>query len=152
MWSPSTETAEGQLFDGMSWSTRIQGFLLFTVLGMFASMMSWVALGLGQEWKYSVLMSLGNIMSICSTALLMGPRRQFESMFDDTRRTATVSYLGLLVATMFVAFTTHSAVLCSLMCCAQYGALVWYSLSYVPYGRETLLNCFRGCGGVLLNS
>jgi hypothetical protein len=27
--------------------------------------------------------------------------------------------------------------LCGLL---QYAALVWYSLSYVPYGRETLVN------------
>lgn len=139
------EPEEGQWFEGMSWTTRIQGFLIFAVLGLFASVMSWAALGMGSYWKYAVLMSLGNVMSVCATVLLMGPQRQLKMMFDPVRRTATMVYIGLLVGTIVAAFTWHSAVLCASLCFAQYLALIWYSLSYIPYGRDMALGCLKGC-------
>jgi len=38
------------------------------------------------------------------------------------------------------AFTIKSRLLCLLCIAVQYSALLWYSLSYVPYGREMLIS------------
>lgn len=141
--SPLTGTTEeGQWFQGMSWTTRLQGFVLFTALGMFASFMGWIALSTGYMWKYSVLTTLGQVLSCLSTVLLMGPQKQLESMFDPVRRDATYLYLASMILTIFVAFSTQSAVLCALCGIAQYVALIWYSLSFIPYGREMAKSCF----------
>ena len=148
---PSGEDGEGQLFSGMSWSTRIQGCILFSVLGFFSSIMGWVALSSGSFWKYSVLSTLGNVMSLFSTIFLMGPMRQCKLMFDPIRRSVTLAYLGAMVLTVLVAVSFRSATLCAMCGMLQYAALFWYSLSYVPYGREIVGNCFGSCSRMVLN-
>ncbi|KEG12559.1 SFT2 domain containing 2 [Trypanosoma grayi] len=128
-----------QWFQGLSWSSRIQGYLLFTALGFFSSAMGWVALGIGYYWKYSVLSTLGSAMSLASTLIIMGPHAQLQYMCDEYRRTSSMLYIGSLLLTFVVAFTLKSAVLCLICGLLQYACLIWYSLSYVPYGREAVL-------------
>jgi hypothetical protein len=142
---------EGQWFVGMSWTTRIQAFLMFTALSMFSSFMGWVALGMGYMWKYSVLTTLGELMSICSTLVLMGPRAQLKNMFDEKRKIATIVYLSTMVLTACVAILTRSIVLCALCGIVQYAALAWYSLSYIPYGREMVTACLLRCLKISMN-
>lgn len=132
---------EAACFPEMSLSTRVQGFVLFAILGFFSNSLAWVSLSAGFFWKYAVLMSLGNIMSLCSTMLLMGPRRQAKAMFDETRRVSTIIYLLCLFLTLTVSFTFRSAILCALCCFIQYAAFAWYSLSYIPYGRQVVSAC-----------
>lgn len=148
----SEAAADGQLFEGMTWATRIQGYVLFTVLGMFASFMGWVAISTGYLWKYSVLTTLGQTMSLFSTIFLMGPQKQIANMFDPTRRSATLLYLATMVLTLVVAVTFKSPFLCILCGILQFAALVWYSLSYVPYGREMVKGLFGGCSRVVMNA
>lgn len=152
-WSQVDEekpATDEQLFGDMSWTARLQGFCLFQVLGFFANCLSWLSLSVGNYSKYAVLMTLGSCMSLLSTTLLMGPRRQCQSMFDETRWGATMMYLGAMVCTVVAAFAFHSAVLSAFLCLLQYCALVWYSLSYVPYGREMLKSCLFGCGRMVV--
>ncbi|KAH9577653.1 Vesicle transport protein [Trypanosoma melophagium] len=132
------EENDDQWFQGMSWSSRIQGFLLFTVLGFFSSVMGWIALGMGYYWKYSVLSTLGALMSLASTFIIMGPIAQLHYMFDDYRRTSSILYIGSLFLSLIIAVVYKSALLCGLCGLFQYGCLVWYSLSYVPYGQEAI--------------
>jgi hypothetical protein len=113
--------------------------------------MGWIALSTGGFWKYSVLSTLGNIMSLLSTIFLVGPARQCTMMFDPVRRSVTFSYLCAMVLTVFVAVAFRSATLCALCGILQYSALFWYQLSYVPYGREVVGNCFASCAKMMLN-
>lgn len=130
----------GQLFKELTWTQRMQGFLLLLSMALFTTLMSWCALGMASYWKYSVLTSLGSILSTLSTIVLMGPSTQLAYMFDEYRFNATVMYIGSLFLAFFVAIIFQSLPLCILCGVIQYMALVWYSLSYVPYGRETLVN------------
>ncbi|EAN93080.1 hypothetical protein C3747_97g273 [Trypanosoma cruzi] len=130
--------SDEQCFQGLSWSSRIQGYVLFTALGFFSSFMGWVSLGIGYYWKYSVLSTLGSLMSLASTFILMGPRAQLNYMFDEYRRTSSLLYISSLIITWIVAIAYKSALLCSLCGLLQYGCLIWYSLSYVPYGQEAV--------------
>jgi hypothetical protein len=141
---------EDQWFHDMSWSTRVQGFILFVALGFVASFLSWVALSTGSYTKYAALCTMGNIMSLFATTLLMGPRRQCKLMFDPTRVNATGVYLAMIVLTLMAAFIVKSAPLCALCSLGQYLSLLWYSLSYVPYGREMAMGCLGGCSRVLV--
>jgi hypothetical protein len=142
---------EEQWFHDLSWTSRIQGFLLFLSLGFVASTLSWVALSTGSYTKYTSLSTLGNIMSLFATTVLMGPRRQCRSMFDPSRQQATSIYLGAIAATLIAAFVVGSPVLCALCSFVQYLALFWYSLSYVPYGHEMALSCLGGCSRMIVS-
>ena len=149
--SPTAASDNDQLFPTMSFNTRMQGFVLFAALGLFANFMSWIALGLGNYTKYSVLMTMGNIMSLGATTLLMGPKRQCTAMFDDSRRIATCVYIGSMILTFLAAFVAKSAVLCAMCCVAQYLAFIWYCLSYIPYGRDMARSCLGSCSRVIIS-
>ncbi|AYU79334.1 Got1/Sft2-like family [Leishmania donovani] len=129
-----------QFFKDLTWTQRIQGFCVLMSLALFSTLMSWFALGMGSYWKYSMLSSLGSFLSMLSTVILMGPSAQLAYMFDEYRFNATVLYIGSMFFAFFVAVIFKSVLLCFLCGVLQYSALVWYSLSYVPYGRETLVN------------
>ncbi|EPY29584.1 hypothetical protein STCU_00506 [Strigomonas culicis] len=130
---------QDQLLKGLSWRQRMEGFLIFFSLGAFATVLSYIALYTGRYWKYTVLSTLGSIMSLCSTTIVMGPEAQKRYMFDEYRRTASCLYLVSLFLTLIFAFVFKSVFICLLCGIFQYGCLIWYSLSYVPYGRETVL-------------
>ncbi|KAG5502732.1 hypothetical protein JKF63_04499 [Porcisia hertigi] len=128
------------LIPNLTWTQRIQGFCVLMSLALFSTMMSWFALGMGSYWKYTALSALGSALSMLSTIILMGPSAQLAYMFDEYRFNATVLYIGALLLSFLVAVVFKSVLLCLLCGVLQYSALVWYSLSYVPYGQETLMN------------
>eukprot|EP01062_Namystynia_karyoxenos_P056945 TRINITY_DN47889_c0_g1_i1.p3 TRINITY_DN47889_c0_g1~~TRINITY_DN47889_c0_g1_i1.p3 ORF type:complete len:187 (+),score=64.83 TRINITY_DN47889_c0_g1_i1:77-562(+) len=130
----------------MTWSDRIKGFIACCAAGFLCSILSWVTLALGKYVKYSVLMTMGNLISLASSGFLVGPTKQFANMFDEKRRVATSVYIATLIGTMIAAFAVGSAILAILCCGAQYAALIWYCASYIPYGREMLLGCVKGAG------
>lgn len=130
----------GQIFKDLTWTQRMQGFLVLLSMALFTTLMSWFALGMSSYWKYSVLSTLGSFLSMLSTIVLMGPSTQLAYMFDEYRFNASVMYIGSLFLAFFVAIIFQSVLLCILCGIIQYMALIWYSLSYVPYGRETLVN------------
>ena len=77
-----------------------------------------------------------------------------KKMWAETRRTATIAYLGSLFLTLFVAFVPGipgpvSLYLLLLMIC-QYISITWYCLSYIPYARETVLGFLQRRLGTLM--
>lgn len=68
-------------------------------------------------------------------------------MFDERRRLTAITYLSCLVGTLVVVFVPlpsglRLTILLSLLI-TQCGASFWYSLSYVPFGRRTVLNVIK---------
>lgn len=87
--------------------------------------------------------TVGNIISLCGSLFLCGPVAQLKKMWAETRRAATIAYLGSLFLTLVVTFVPgvpgpKGLYLLLLMLC-QYVAIFWYCLSYIPYARETVL-------------
>lgn len=134
------ESESDQLFKGLTMTQRIEGYLLFTAIALFSSLMSWFAMGMGNYWKYTFLSSFGTLLSLTSTFFLMGPQSQLEYMMDEHRRTASLLYVGSIFLCLFTALAFHSFFLCAVTTLIQYGCLVWYSLTYIPYGREVVLS------------
>jgi len=69
-------------------------------------------------------------------------------MFAETRRVATAVYLTLIVVTLSVgvAYEGDGKLALVLICVfAQFLALCWYTLSYIPFARTMVLNCFQSC-------
>jgi Got1/Sft2-like family len=68
-------------------------------------------------------------------------------MFDEKRRTTSIVYLSCLGATLAIVFVPlqWAIKLASLitLLLTQCAANVWYSLSYIPYGRKTALNIIK---------
>jgi hypothetical protein len=68
-------------------------------------------------------------------------------MFDDKRRTTSIVYLSCLAANLTTIFLPLPGplklILLLLLMMTQLCASIWYSLSYIPYGRRTASRCLK---------
>lgn len=90
--------------------------------------------------------TLGNILSLCGTLFLTGPRSQMQRMFHPSRKISSVMYLGSLGITFFLLLTPHffgRGFLLLLLLLSQYASITWYSLTYIPFARDILKSCCR---------
>ncbi|KAI9173222.1 hypothetical protein H9P43_007353 [Blastocladiella emersonii ATCC 22665] len=119
---------------------RLIGFGVCFVVGLLISFLSFLSVATGNIIGFAILYTFGNVTSLMSTSFLTGPAKQLKGMFDTKRRIASIVYLGALVTTLVVAFTTKSAGLCLIFCLIQFLALFWYSASYIPFARDIIKN------------
>lgn len=73
-------------------------------------------------------------------------------MFDEKRRLTSIVYLSCLGSTMLIVFLPLPGPLklitLLLLMTTQFSASIWYTLSYVPYGRRTLLRFLKNMLGL----
>ncbi|OIW15929.1 hypothetical protein TanjilG_04464, partial [Lupinus angustifolius] len=86
--------------------------------------------------KFALLFTFGNLLAVGSTAFLLGPTKQYRMMFDSVRIFATAIYLGCVVIALICALWIHSKLLTIIAIITEIGALIWYSLSYIPFARR----------------
>ncbi|CAE8741741.1 unnamed protein product, partial [Polarella glacialis] len=99
--------------------------------------------------RFAVLYSLGNLTALAGTLFLAGPSRQCRRMGKQRRWVASLSFLVSLALSLLVAlacgdFHGRTLVLLALVF-VQWLALVWYTLSYIPFGRRMTLEALRRC-------
>jgi hypothetical protein len=97
----------------------------------------------GSPEKFAVPFSFGAVLSLLSTMFLMGPCNQVKKMFEPSRIVVTCVYLSSIVVTLIVAFVSASVWLVLLCVCVQMLSLMWYALSFIPYGREAVTGCCK---------
>ena len=135
----------------LSWEQRIFGFSCSFCLGVLLGIYSTfevTSLINGNPSAFAVPYALGAITTLLSTMFLMNPISQLKRMFHAKRRTATIVYLSSIILTLIFAYGTYSTILVLLSVCVQFCALLWYSLSYIPYGRETVMSCCKKSVGL----
>ncbi|KAL4213222.1 Got1/Sft2-like family-domain-containing protein [Rhizopus microsporus] len=130
---------------GLSKTQRLYAFGISFVIGAIISILSTLLLLTMNTTGFAILYSIGNIVSILSLTFIIGLKKQFKTMFAPVRFWATVIYLTLLVLTLVLSITIHNLALSLVLVIVQFGALVWYSASYIPYGREIIRRFFGSC-------
>ncbi|XP_062153981.1 uncharacterized protein LOC133862225 [Alnus glutinosa] len=125
---------ESDGFCSLSPMQRIYGFAAFLVAGLACMLLSLIVFA--KPIKFAVLFTFGNVLAVGSTALLIGPGQQMRMMFDSTRVYATAIYLGCVVIALICALWIHNKILTILAIIIEFCALVWYSLSYIPFARR----------------
>ncbi|XP_009760307.1 uncharacterized protein LOC107818743 isoform X2 [Nicotiana tabacum] len=73
-------------------------------------------------------------------AFLIGPVQQISMMMDPVRVYATAVYVGCVVLALICALLIHSKILTLLAIICEICALIWYSLSYIPFARRMVSN------------
>ncbi|UJR10311.1 hypothetical protein I4U23_014517 [Adineta vaga] len=130
---------------GLSWNTRLKGFgiclLVGSVLGIVAVIVYFAG---GNLSGFAILYSFAVIFSLGSTFFLMGPMNQLKKMFDSSRFIATIIFLICVVMTLVSAIAIKISILVLLFVILQMLALLWYTLSYIPYARDAIKTCCRG--------
>ncbi|KAF4722114.1 hypothetical protein FOZ62_029030 [Perkinsus olseni] len=91
----------------------------------------------GQTTSVCTHVLKGNLCELGSTVFLVGPVRQWRSMSQKHRAWAASIYFTTMIITLVVCFKwPEERLLIVVLVITQCGAIIWYSLSYVPYGRH----------------
>ncbi|KAM3681985.1 hypothetical protein ACJW31_12G038200 [Castanea mollissima] len=113
---------------------RIYAFAAFFVAGLACMILSLIVFA--KPIKFAVLFTFGNLLAVGSTAFLLGPGQQMRMMFDSARVYATAVYLGCVVIALICALWIHNKILTIIAIISELCALIWYSLSYIPFARR----------------
>ena len=135
------EQENDSIFPSLSLKERLIGFGICFGLGLlfqFMSLGSILGVLLGRPNKFAFLYTCGNLISIFGTFFLVGPKRQLKNMTNPYRRKATAIFLSAIVLTFVSLYLLHSKILTILSVIVQFGAYVYYIMSYIPYGQECL--------------
>lgn len=134
------DDAEDNFLDGsdgvssLSPLQRIYGFAACLVAGVACMILSLIVFA--KPIKFAVLFTFGNILAVGSTAFLIGPVQQMRMMLDPVRIVATCIYIGCVVVALICALLIHSKILTIFAIVCEICALMWYSLSYIPFARR----------------
>ncbi|KAE8886276.1 hypothetical protein PF005_g6095 [Phytophthora fragariae] len=141
------------LCPSLSYQERVIGCVTCFLLGFVLSLGSTFRLAKlvhGNPAPFAIAYTIGNILSICCTTFFVGPWKQVQTMFHAKRRYSALVYVVFIFVTLLLCFSPHihhRLLLVLLSVLVQFMALVWYTLSYVPYGRSIALGCCkRACG------
>ena len=127
------------LFPSLSLRQRMAGWAACYSLGIILTFLSFGSLAqliLGRPKRFAILYSVGNITSLASTMFLVGPRKQWAKMWEKQRAVSTLIYVMSLISTLFLCIERpHKRLLILISVLVQSFALLWYCLSFVPFGH-----------------
>eukprot|EP00933_Yihiella_yeosuensis_P014698 TRINITY_DN13066_c1_g1_i1.p1 TRINITY_DN13066_c1_g1~~TRINITY_DN13066_c1_g1_i1.p1 ORF type:complete len:193 (-),score=31.37 TRINITY_DN13066_c1_g1_i1:39-617(-) len=120
---------------------RLFGWLCCFGMGLLlqaASFGSVVRALMGHPGHFALVYTLGNMVAMTGTFFLAGPAKQMRNMTQKNRAKNSAVFIGAMLATLVAVEATPffgRALLILLLVVVQWMALVWYTLSYIPYGR-----------------
>jgi len=122
----------------MSYRNRLIAFVICLASGVFFTALSTLMLPMIviKPHKFAVSYSLGNLLMLGSTAFLVGPKKQIQNMCQGHRALASCSYIGAMFGTIYAALWLRISLIVIVCIGVQFAALFWYSISYIPFGRQ----------------
>ncbi|KDP24221.1 hypothetical protein JCGZ_25878 [Jatropha curcas] len=127
----------------LSTKQRLYGFVICFVSGLACTLLSMLVFF--NPIKFGIAFTFGNLLSLGSTAFLIGPKRQVTMMLDPVRIYATALYLASIIIALFCALYVHNKLLTLVAIILEFSALVWYSLSYIPFARSMVSKVVLAC-------
>ena len=129
----------------LDYKTRIVGFCITFGIGILCYMFSFPLI-LGTPYFFGLVFTSGSICSTMATFFLCGPKKQWKNMMKPYRAVVSLVFLGTIVATVVFGFIlSGSTLVVAILAAAQFCAMVWYALSYIPYGRKFCGTCLKSC-------
>lgn len=150
---PAAAESELKMFEdqcALSKKQRMMGFAGCFAAGFLISCLSMMMIA--KPTSFSLLYSLGNVVSFLSTGFLVGFKRQLKAACARKRVIATIIFFAAIIGTITAAVTLGNIALCIVLIVIQFCALVWYTASYIPFAQEAIKKavmgvCCRGGGG-----
>lgn len=127
----------------LSTKQRLYGFVICLAAGLTCTLLSMLVFF--NPIKFGITFTFGNLLSLGSTAFLIGPKRQVTMMLDPVRIYATALYLASIILALFCALYVHNKLLTLVAIMLEFGALIWYSLSYIPFARSMVSKVMVAC-------
>ncbi|XP_076894932.1 uncharacterized protein LOC143547374 [Bidens hawaiensis] len=127
----------------LSTKQRLYGFAICLVAGLTCTLMSMLVFF--NPIKFGLAFTFGNLLSLGSTGFLIGPKRQVNMMLDPVRIYATALYLASILLALLCALYVHNKLLTLVAIILEFGALIWYSMSYIPFARAMISKIMTAC-------
>ncbi|KAL5714672.1 hypothetical protein ACHQM5_016601 [Ranunculus cassubicifolius] len=102
---------------------RLYGFAICLSSGLACTLLSMLVFF--NPIKFGITFTFGNLLSLGSTAFLIGPKRQVTMMLDPARIYATAIYLASIIVALFCALYVHNKFLTLFAIILEFGALIW---------------------------
>lgn len=138
----------------LGFKQRLFGCAVCFLIGQLMQFCSFGAVAgvfLGHPGRFACMYTTGNITMVAASFFLSGPQAQCRKIKAKGRFKTSAVYFGTMAMTMVLAFSRPflgRALLIMLCVAVQWCALVWYVLSFVPYGRRAarrVLGMCRSC-------
>ncbi|KIY43634.1 SFT2-domain-containing protein [Fistulina hepatica ATCC 64428] len=126
---------------GLSRTTRLYGFIGCLAVGFIFSLLGSIFLIVGFLSIFAVFYVLGTIVSLIGTGFLIGFMKQLKLMFKPVRVIASAIFLASIIMVLVAAFALSSGVSARILLAIiiEFLAYTWYTISYIPYARTTVL-------------
>jgi hypothetical protein len=140
---------ENEICPTLTYKQRIIGFVCCFALAIILGIISWISLFNGDIPVFAIIFTCSSLTSVASSLFLTGPMKQLKKMFEESRWIATLVFLVSMVMTLISAFVIKIPALCVVFCIIQYLAMLWYTISFIPFARTAVKNiaasiCCRG--------
>ena len=109
--APANDSAFSACCPKLTFRERVYGCLGCFFVGIVISMLSFVSWFFGHTATWAILYTLGNIVSLCGSGFLLGPRRQLRNMTKARRRVAAGVYLLMMIITLVGGFLRWSGLI-----------------------------------------
>lgn len=115
----------------LSLQERLLGCATCMVCGYllsFGSFLRMKDLMTGNPVPLVVNVTIGNVVALCGTCFLTGPKQQSTRMFHPKRRMASILYLSSLIVTLFLLVLPHhrgKGFILFLLLLSQYATITW---------------------------
>ncbi|KYR00597.1 ethanolamine kinase A [Tieghemostelium lacteum] len=121
----------------LSYFQRITIFLIFIALGVAFIIMS--TFFIITPRIFAKFYTAGSIFIIIGLVVLVGVKKHLQNMFSSTERFySSIIYALSVAATLYSALSLRSTPLTFIFVITQFLAIIWYSLSYIPFGQTML--------------
>nr|CCA23840.1 conserved hypothetical protein [Albugo laibachii Nc14] len=95
---------------------------------------------------FGITYSIGNVLALCGSGFLAGPKQQLKLMMKPARRVAAGMYVGMIVVVLIVACAVRWVIVFPLT--YHPPPAVWYSASYIPFGQRVIKRVLGSVCGV----
>ena len=135
------ESEEKDCFN-LSLTERLIGLLVTATLGIFSGFLSIFAIALLRVRKFCILFAIFNLMTLFSTAFIVGFKRQLNSLTERKRIYAAIGMIvGMLITFIFAfKFKILTGIIFGFL--IELVSFIYYILSYVPMGTALFHKCF----------
>ncbi|KAN0023826.1 hypothetical protein ACTFIV_008213 [Dictyostelium citrinum] len=144
----TTSPAESKTFyqelqesSSLTYFQRLTGFIICLVIGLIFLGMSTMVLFIPRQ--FAKFYSLGSLSIIIGLIILVGVKKQIANIMSSRERLySTILYIGSIFATIYFALSLQSTILTLIFVVIQFITVIWYSLSYIPFGQSMITGTF----------
>lgn len=88
--------------------------------------------------KFGLLWSMGSFLFVISFGILQGPNAYIKHLCGKDRILFTTVFFASVISTMYCAVVLKSTILTIVACVVEVFAILYYVVSYFPFGATTL--------------